>query len=232
MKVPWLSKAEITKKADDLLGQYESKKGAPVRPPVPVEMIAETSLGLQLSFEDLRRQLRTKDILGATYVDLRRISIDNSLTKNEARLSFTCAHEMGHWVLHRDLVHLATRPSPNGKAIFCRTRDAAQPLERQSNYFASCLLMPARAVMGAWIQTFGPEPMAIHRAKSSGIRTPALVEACAENWYQISSEVCSAGGFSNCSKQTMIIRLQELGLLENYSGSPVGWSENNSRFRG
>ena len=84
-----------------------------------------------------------------------------------------------------DLIKLATRPGLEGKAIFCRSSDAARPLEWQSNYFASCLLMPKRNVQNAWNQTFGPGPMIIHRAKKTGIRIPALVEACAENWFQI-----------------------------------------------
>ncbi len=230
MKVPWLPKANIAREADGLLSRFGSQRGAPVAPPIPVEAIIELGLGLQLCFDDLRAQLGIGDVLGATYVYLKRISIDKSLTDDEARLSFTCAHEIGHWILHRDLVQLAAR-SRTGKAIFCRTRDAARPLEWQSNYFASCLLMPGKDVTRAWNRTFGPEPMEIHREKRSGIRTPALVEACAENWYRIAAKVCGAGGFTNCSKQAMVIRLQELDLLENLSGDPVGWPASNRRFK-
>ena len=36
--------------------------------------------------------------------------------------------------------------------------------------------------------------------------------------------MCEAGGFSNVSKQAMIIRLQELGLLINLTEVKMDWN--------
>ncbi len=63
MKVPWLSKDQIAGEANALISEHRSAKDAAVGPPMPVEMIAEQALGLQLSFDDLRTQLGVKDIL-------------------------------------------------------------------------------------------------------------------------------------------------------------------------
>lgn len=244
MNVPWLSKEHIEKQAASVIATYERVKGISVKPPVPVEMIAEQSLGLQLCYDNLRIKLGIDDVLGATYVKLKRISIDKSLLDDEVRLNFTCSHEIGHWVLHRDLVQFAARSgktreaifcrtkdaeaifckAKDAEAIFCRTKDAFRPIEWQSDYFASCLLMPEKAVADAWNKTFGPEPLVLYNAKKSMSNGPLYFDPCAENWHLIASTVCRTGGFSNCSKQAMIIRLQELGLLIN----PVpGWAGTN-----
>jgi hypothetical protein len=62
-----------------------------------------------------------KGLIGALNVDLRRICVDLSLVDEakEGRLRFTCAHENGHWVLHRQLIRGATRPG-KPRNIVCR----------------------------------------------------------------------------------------------------------------
>lgn len=227
MKAPWLPKDVIANKAANVIAAYEAQEGVSVIPPIPVEMIAERGLGLQLSFEDLRGKLDLNDVLGATYVKSRRISIDKSLLEDEPRLNFTCAHEIGHWELHRHLVQKAAR-SGNRYAgqdtIFCRIRDAKQPIEWQSDFFAACLLMPEEEVIEAWDLTYGFEPLLLHNVRKSFTSGPKCFDPCAENWHLIASAVREAGGFSNCSKQAMIVRLQELGLVKNLSGARIGWN--------
>jgi len=223
MKVPWLSKDQIEKQAASVITNYELKKGISVKPPIPVEMIVEQSLGLQLAYDDLRTRLGMDDVLGATYIKLKRICIDESLLDNEVRLNFTCSHEIGHWVLHRELIQFAARSKSNGETIFCRIKDAVRPIEWQSDYFASCLLMPETAVIEAWDRTYGPQPLVLYNEKKSIRNGPLYFDPCAENWHLIASSVCQAGGFKNCSKQAMIIRLMELGLLQNRSGVGIGW---------
>jgi hypothetical protein len=49
------------------------------------------------------------------------------------------------------------------------------------------------------------------------------VELCVEQWPFIAAAMCEAGGFSNVSKQAMIIRLQELGLLINLTTEKMNW---------
>jgi len=226
MKVPWMPKEDIAKKTDGVIADYESMVGLSTDPPIPVEDILEQSLDLHLIFEDLRRQLGLEDVLGAIYVKSRRISIDKSLLDNKAegRLIFTCAHEIGHWTLHRSYVNMAGRSGSNGGTIFCRMKDAKQPIEWQADYFASCLLMPEQDVKDAWDKTYGPDPLVLYNVKSA-FGGPLCFDPCVKNWHLIASTVREAGGFSNVSKHAMIIRLQDLGLLINRSGARMGWAK-------
>jgi len=44
-----------------------------------------------------------------------------------------------------------------------------------------------------------------------------------EQWPYIAAAMCEAGGFSNVSRQAMIIRLQDLGLVVNKTGLKMDW---------
>jgi hypothetical protein len=52
---------------------------------------------------------------------------------------------------------------------------------------------------------------------------PVCFDPCVENWPRIAGWVKEAGSFSNVSKQAMIIRLQDLGLVKNATGYPMTW---------
>lgn len=224
MMVPWVSKEKISEKASEVISDYENLTSQNVKPPIPVENILELSLELCLVFEDLRQILGIEDALGATYVKSRRICIDESLLEDrlEGRLSFTCAHEVGHWVLHREFVNAAGRSSSNCGAIFCRVKDAKQPIEWQADYFASCLLMPEKSIRCAWNKTYGPDSLTLYNVKSA-YSGPLYFDPCVSNWHLIADTVCDAGNFFNVSKQAMIIRLQDLGLIKNMTGAWMGW---------
>ena len=221
MKVPWLPRASIARMVDDVISAYETETGKRVTPPVPVEDIIEFGLGLRLAFEDLRSRLKMEDVLGATYVKSRKICADNCLSRPgaEGRLCFTLAHEAGHWVLHREFVDLARR---DGGFIFCRTRDAGKPMEWQADCFASCLLMPESLVREAFACVCGPRPLVLHNVESA-YAGPICFDPCVANWPAIADCVRQAGSFSNVSKQAMIIRLQDLGLVRNETSTPMIW---------
>jgi hypothetical protein len=100
--------------------------------PVPVEEIAEDLLGLRLCRGALplsgllivgRRELWTRE------------------AEPPERRRFTVAHEIGHWVCHREA----------GPRVCDLTsaRAARDPLEREANTFAAELLMPAAEVRAA-----------------------------------------------------------------------------------
>lgn len=227
MNIPWLSKDRIADMALGLVGDYQAMVGCKIRPPIPVEDIIERYLEVNLSFEDLEEKLGMEDVLGATYIESRRIRINERLLedRSEGRLLFTCAHEAGHWVLHRPFIDFAVRPGQHIDAIICRIRNARQPIEWQADYFAACLLMPEREVRDAFRKACGTEHLVLENIKSSFGTTAIYIDPCVENWHFIAAMVCEAGGFTNVSKQAMVIRLQELGLLVNMSGAQIGWRE-------
>jgi IrrE N-terminal-like domain len=227
MKVPWLPKQEIALQARKVLSTHETLTGKSVEPPIPVEDIIERSLNLRFSYENLQEGYGLEGVIGALYVDLRRICVDLSLADGgkEGRLSFTCAHEAGHWVLHRHLIKAAARTGKS-QNIICRLANAKDPVEWQADYFAACLLMPEDSVRDAFRDAVGEECLVLENVRSALGGTRQCVDPCAENWHYISEYVCEKGGFSNVSKQAMMIRLLDLGLVANCTGTFLGWRYN------
>jgi hypothetical protein len=229
MIVPWLSKEKIAGAASELIAGYEMETGMPVIPPIPVENIIEQYLDLDLEFIDFGELHGMKDVFGATFVRERRIAISESLLgeSSEGRMIFTCAHETGHWCLHRQYVNVAERSGLKQAAVFCRTENARASVEWQADYFAGCLLMPASKVRETFFQAFGTECLEIFNTVKALDHTVLGVNYCdpncAENWHVVSDIVRSYGNFTNVSKQAMIIRLQELGLVRNLTNTSLGW---------
>lgn len=85
LKVPYLSDAQIESATQELLRRYAKWKGAPPRPPIPVDAIVEGVLKLTLEVTDLRARLGKDDVLGATWLNDALVVIDQSLEGNEGR---------------------------------------------------------------------------------------------------------------------------------------------------
>ena len=217
-KVPFRKPAEIDHMVFDLLHKYAKAKGAPPRPPIDVDDIAEKYLKLDLEVTDLKELLKMPDVLGATWLEDKVIRLDCSLEGQEGRLAFTLAHEIGHWWMHRPIIEMdkVTLPlyafeegRPARPAIVCRStkKDSA---EWQADQFAARLLMPDSDVRSAAKQVHDELPVLIPHmkdAKGETVFGPELRD--------FASAVMSAGGFSNVSKQAMCIRLVELKLVED-----------------
>lgn len=128
--------------------------------PVPVEDIADSSFNLLVrDVEDLSTApdcppLEARQSLsGLLLAERRQIWVDaNEARQWPRRRRFTIAHELGHWVLHRD----------EQRSLFCRhgsIEDGGRPksaaptqpperpplpaIETEANAFAAALLMPA-----------------------------------------------------------------------------------------
>jgi len=226
MIVPWLPKKTIAACAAGLLDDYRQIVQRDVQPPIAIEGLIEHGLNLHLGYADLRTALDMDDVLGATYIKERMICVDESLLEDkfEGRLSFTFAHETGHWLLHREFVDHACRSDGQGGFILCRVKDAKAAIEWQADYFASCLLMPEEFVRKAFHANFGSKPLILYNLKSS-FCGPICVDPCVQNWPHIADRVRKSGGFSNVSKQAMIIRLQDLKLVKNETRARLSWEE-------
>ena len=111
-----------------------------------------------------------------------------------------------------------------GGFIFCRIKDAKKPIEWQADYFASCLLLPEDAVRDAFCKCYGSSPLILYNVKSAYCG-PVCFDPCVETWPKIAGMVKETGGFSNVSKQSMIIRLQDLGLVKNETQAKLSWNE-------
>jgi len=216
-KVPWVSKQEIKAEADSLLLDYEISQGIPVETPIPVENIIESHLGFVLEYEDLQDILGFDDVLGATWLQQKRIVINENLLKeNLGRMFFTCGHEIGHILLHNKYVLEVERDSLDTYArqgIVCREKGSKKRGEWQADYFAACLLMPEENVRMAYNKVFGPSPLIIHNKKSCFARGRFLFDPAWDRVKDFALMVMEAGSFTNVSKEAMRVRLEGLGLL-------------------
>jgi hypothetical protein len=225
MRVPFLEKSRIVAAADQVLAAYAAGTGRQAQPPIPVEDIIERGLGLRLDFVTFAAYPAGADVLGATYVAKKLICINQALLGDrlEGRFCFTCAHEIGHWALHRQLVAPKASHPDDAPRILCRSSQAKTPIEWQADAFASCLLMPEAMVRRAFQRAFGCETLELVNAQSA-YAGPLCFDPCAANWPFIADALRQTGGFHNVSKQAMIIRLQGLGLVRNATSRKMAWS--------
>ena len=106
--------------------------------PVPVEKWIEGPLDIRFGFTDLSRL--GPNILGAAFVSDREILIDERVVQHEGRCRFTCAHELGHLILHRSaqsVFHDASTVDPYS---------SPDRYERHADRFAAAFLMPVPLV--------------------------------------------------------------------------------------
>ena len=222
MKVPWISKKKIAQKATDLIDNFQALAKYEVKPPIPVEDIIERYLGLTLLYDDLY-EVFGRDVLGAVYVESKAICINERLfeSSSEGRLVFTIAHEVGHWVLHRQYIG-AQEKDGSRQIIVSKKGNSKETIEWQADYFASCLLMPEKEIREAFEKVCAPEAIVVKNSLNDS-NEGSGEEPFVEQWPFIAAAMCEAGGFSNISKHAMIIRLQDLGLLVNKTKKKMDW---------
>lgn len=107
--------------------------GPPV--PIPIDEWIETALDIRFGVGDLSHL--GDDVLGAAFVRDREILISERILENNGRYRFTCAHELGHVLLHQ-----------KHAAVYHETHELPQleatQLERQADRFAAAVLMPLK----------------------------------------------------------------------------------------
>ncbi len=122
--------------------------------PVPIDAWIETPLGFDFSVVgdgDL-----PPNALGLARPATGEILVHESLLEHEGRYRFTCAHELGHCVLHRSIGELSDQELPR--------RDSQSEIEREADRFAAAVLMP--------LETLAPQiarAMAEHGLSEQGI---------------------------------------------------------------
>jgi len=222
----FIPESVIESEALGLLIEYGRKFGAVTRPPVPVEEILEAHLGLTLEIDDLPALLEIPGVLGATYVQDRRVVIDQSLDPSEfparlGRFRFTVSHELGHWTLHR---HRFLESPAQGRlfddssepSIVCRS-GSKERIEWQADRFAGHLLMPKDMVLAAWRETRGSlEPyIAVDEIADLSARW-----GLAEDTRPTVSAARDLARLFGVSGQAMQIRLIGLGLIRTETPEP------------
>ncbi|MCD4784767.1 MAG: ImmA/IrrE family metallo-endopeptidase [Candidatus Eremiobacteraeota bacterium] len=210
VKVPFLHLKVIEDKAELVIQEYNLKfpDAKITEPPVPIENIIEALFELYLEIDNLRKKLGNTDVLGALFRKDRKISIDESVVEQEGRYHYTCAHELGHWVLHRDYLNynenqLTFFDNFAQPSIICRSSMYKEPVERQADKFAANLLMPKKMICKYIHEKFG----SIDDFRRHYNKNPAI----------LNNIVFQMKNLFRVSKQAMRIRIEELKLLKNSS---------------
>lgn len=143
---PRLSWAFIREEA----GKFRQKFVSPPHLlPVPIIQIVELSLKIEpipiLGLMEI-------DIDGFLTSDLKSICIDANIyqnPRNENRLRFTLAHEVGHWVLHKNEIRRCSFRNPIDWMHFREDflEDDLNWFEQQAYEFAGRLLIPKDALL-------------------------------------------------------------------------------------
>lgn len=122
--------AEARRKAEELTADYST-------PPIPVHEIAESN-GVDVVFANFGGA--SDKVAG--FCDFAGAKLYVNARDPLSRQTFTIAHELGHWMLHRDLF----RQDPEKYQVLPRFQavEKSSPFEQEANAFAAALLVPAR----------------------------------------------------------------------------------------
>jgi Zn-dependent peptidase ImmA (M78 family) len=212
MDVGWRDPKELEIEAEIVLADYSNKVKPIKDPPVPIENIIEALFGLQLEIDQLNGGNLNRDIFGCLYMDEGKIIVDTELQNQEGRYNFTCAHEAGHWALHRNLYlrnsnQIPLFPEEKQPSIICRKSQKRRNIEWQADYFAGALLMPKEMVKSVLKQ----------REKNDFAET--FTDETLKFWGMPKKEYCRmvASLYNKqfgVSVQAMQIRLEQLGYLK------------------
>ena len=125
-----LTHREVEAKANALAAPYST-------PPIPVYEIAEQN-GVNVVVVDFGKH--SESVSGLCDFVNARLYV-NAKDSTE-RKTFTIAHELGHWMLHRDIF----AADPDRYPVLPRFSDPhrGDPLEMEANRFAATLLVPER----------------------------------------------------------------------------------------
>ena len=204
---PYLKSKAIEQKSLDLLERYSKDKARKVQLPIPVFEMIEY-LGYDIDFCSFDNSDKSEETLGATYIEEKIVAINEDLPgKQEGRMHFTAAHEIGHIILHAPL-------KEQRQNILCRKEDGfdgtnKKAEEFQADKFASFLLMPTAAVKKSFFSI---------KNKPLNLKRHILIEYFSKtsrrtNAINFARKLIDAGNFTNVSKLAMVNRLIGMGLI-------------------
>lgn len=106
-------------------------------PPIPVYEIAESN-GINVVFADFGEH--SESVSGLCDFKAARIYVNKD--DSTERQAFTMGHELGHWLLHKDFY----LENPDSYPVLPRFSNPNRddPMEKEANKFAACLLVPER----------------------------------------------------------------------------------------
>tara|TARA_Y100001970_G_C14198047_1_gene839336 strand:- start:814 stop:1470 length:657 start_codon:yes stop_codon:yes gene_type:complete len=209
MKIPFLNRKEIEKKAQTLLDDFYKSTNSEKNGPIEVMDIAE-HLGYNLDF---RKDgiYEDRSILGGLIIEDKRIEINANIANQKGRTTFTIAHEIGHIVLHVPLYNKIK----DEKAILCRKDEGIygnkkNPEEVQADMFASHLIMPSDIIEESFKSIYR-KPVNVKKFKLINFIFP---KSRKQKAMIIAQKVIEQSKLTNVSKLAMMNRLIGLNLIQ------------------
>ena len=139
MKIAFLGDDKIMAAADNFLSSYHPD----LTLPIPIEEIAELTLKISiLPIPALKRVFGHESFINAQF---NQITIDAQIYENsEERTRFTIAHELGHFVLHKELYKAQNIKTIEEFLAFQNsfTPQQWQSVHIQADRFAGFVLLP------------------------------------------------------------------------------------------
>ena len=123
--------SQIEKKAFELLEKTNS-----VSLPIPIKEVIK-KIGIKLSPYDLGN-----DVSGVLVIDNETCKIGYNSTESHVRQRFTLAHELGHFILHKNKNQDVFVDNVTYMFRKSNTRSVDYKIEMEANQFAAAILMP------------------------------------------------------------------------------------------
>ena len=190
--------ARVELAASTLLDKIRHKLSISDLPlPLPIDQWIETPLGFD--FAIVGDDQLDPEVLGLARPTLNQILIHESLLEHEGRFRFTCAHELGHCILHKSVAEeLSDAELPRSGKI--------SAIEHEADRFASSLLMPLSTLAQQLAKVMRDHQLnnsCVELLRGDDVRTVWLWRRC------ILPALCDTYGVSRAA---MAYRFRELRL--------------------
>jgi formiminotetrahydrofolate cyclodeaminase len=220
---------ELAKKLQNTLWTYRGIMWKHNTPQTPVELLEpEAVLRKVLNFRvSYPESLGFNEVKGdifmvAGLIDKNRMEVKLSKHFSSQTIRFTAAHELGHALLHKQMVLHRDRAMDGSSSIY-RSKQ-----EKQADKFATFFLMPGKIVKNVFIELFATEKLVVNQNTVFGLTNTAKVGEFRKRindvdkfaYYIAGVETYGGRKFKSLadifqvSIKTMAIRLVELGLVE------------------
>lgn len=145
-QVPFISEAKLEQLANGLLARYEQAIAPILKPPIPVEEIADFLLEINIEWLEVADS-DDDPVLAYLHPGAKVIRFNqrrlNYFETYPGTYEFTMAHELGHYMLHITKDNVIPQEQDRQQPYLCRVNSSHQNRrEWQAERFASYLLMP------------------------------------------------------------------------------------------
>lgn len=192
---------KMTKRQIEIIAERFHKSHHFITNDIAGEVLVKEFPEYRIRFENF-----PKGMLGKLSFTDKVITISNEIAKDANRLHFTLAHEIGHIVLHKNLIRNDIDEIENDSVqrLSMASNEFLSMIETQANTFASYLLMPKKLVLLKLATLVG---------KYGITRGFLYVDNQPCNYRNVNAVLAEMSHIMGVSKESIRIRLKELNLL-------------------